>query len=640
MMQRLFILVKKDLQRLMRSKLSSTIIVFGPLILVLLLGLAFNNSDLFGVRIGVFVPEENNLTRDIITNLQQRDFTVVRTKSPDDCINKTIRGENHLCVLFPQQNAELKSITFYVDYSQVNLVQMILTVISKDLSQEFDKISLGMMQDLLNDLGKTSAVMREKATLLKQMQNQAEKLGGSITELESQVNQLEIQVNLQQVDPNAFGKQAHDAQTKIEGFGNTTSQHIDAYLAELAQLDQRFFVVAFQLNQQQQDLQKAQQTLQAAQQELHCTAGGNTLTYEELLLQMKNNPDASCVVIGYALSELETKSTLLTNVSADLQDFRTRVNATQQDLTTFKGQVSGLQTDVQGNLAGIDTQIASFKQVLDQSQAEIDRVTLFKGQLGQKLGEMKTALASSLADSKQLSASLDNVLAQFDNLTLINPSTVLKPITTQIRPVASRKNTFDFILPRLLALIITLVGILLASTLVMKDKTSSAHFRNLITPLPDALFIIGTYITTLMIIFFQALLIFLVAAVIFGSRTFDNIITVSVILLVGSSVFIFIGMIIGYLFRSEETATLASISMGVVFIIFSSIIMPIEKMSPMIAQFAYLNPFVLMMESVRKAMIFTISIADVGPMLLGLLGYAVLLGIVALIARLWSRRMV
>jgi len=52
-------------------------------------------------------------------------------------------------------------------------------------------------------------------------------------------------------------------------------------------------------------------------------------------------------------------------------------------------------------------------------------------------------------------------------------------------------------------------------------------------------------------------------------------------------------MVIGYIFTSGETATLASISVSSILMLFSSLVMPIESMSRSVSELAKYNPFVL-----------------------------------------------
>jgi len=88
-------------------------------------------------------------------------------------------------------------------------------------------------------------------------------------------------------------------------------------------------------------------------------------------------------------------------------------------------------------------------------------------------------------------------------------------------------------------------------------------------------------------------------------------------------------MVIGYLFKSEETAILGGVTVGFILIFVSNLIIPIESMPLLISKLAALNPFVIVSELLRKALLFD-SPALVGSFVL-LLVYAVVIGIIAVI---------
>jgi len=53
-MGKVWLLTKKNLKLLVRAKSSALVVVFAPLMIMLILGLAFNTSDKYGLTIGVY----------------------------------------------------------------------------------------------------------------------------------------------------------------------------------------------------------------------------------------------------------------------------------------------------------------------------------------------------------------------------------------------------------------------------------------------------------------------------------------------------------------------------------------------------------------------------------------------------------
>ena len=135
--------------------------------------------------------------------------------------------------------------------------------------------------------------------------------------------------------------------------------------------------------------------------------------------------------------------------------------------------------------------------------------------------------------------------------------------------------------PALLVLVVMFSSLLLGTTLVMMEKNSPAFFRNYFLPLRKGTFVISTFLTILLITLVQVIII-LGVSIGFLKESPANMLPIAGVLLLSSSVFSFMGMGIGYTFRSEETGTLASISTGSLLLFLSGVVLPVESISPAI----------------------------------------------------------
>src|SRR3989344_3893149 len=113
---KLWDLIKKDFKILMRSKSSALIIIFGPLLLILLLGFAFNTSGDYHIKIGVYSETYSELTENILAQLKTN-YDVRKIDTKDDCINQIKTGNVHVCLIFPSDmqvgNDNANEIEFY-----------------------------------------------------------------------------------------------------------------------------------------------------------------------------------------------------------------------------------------------------------------------------------------------------------------------------------------------------------------------------------------------------------------------------------------------------------------------------------------------------------------------------------------------
>ena len=188
-----------------------------------------------------------------------------------------------------------------------------------------------------------------------------------------------------------------------------------------------------------------------------------------------------------------------------------------------------------------------------------------------------------------------------------------------------------------LVLVIMLIAMLLGSSLVIREKTSPAYFRNFITPASDMVFVLGHFLTNLFILVFQLGILLGVAAYFFGDVLLEVLGQAALPMLLVISVFVLIGMLIGYIFKSEETAMLGTISVASLFLFFSSTILPLETLPGNLREIALYNPFVLSEALLKKIMLFKAEMISVIDPILTLLSYGLILAIAVYAAAKYNK---
>ena len=118
----------------------------------------------------------------------------------------------------------------------------------------------------------------------------------------------------------------------------------------------------------------------------------------------------------------------------------------------------------------------------------------------------------------------------------------------------------------------------------------------------------------------------------------QNLAEIAILITIISSIFILFGMLIGYIFKSEETSTVAGISTIILFLLFSSILLPVETLPSIIGSITKFSPFVVAEIALRKIMIFDLSIALSISELLVLSIYFVVLSSVVILAQSLIRK--
>jgi ABC-2 type transport system permease protein len=220
------------------------------------------------------------------------------------------------------------------------------------------------------------------------------------------------------------------------------------------------------------------------------------------------------------------------------------------------------------------------------------------------IGGIKNQSEEATLVLKELSDQIDILIANLQSVNIVDAENIVSPIKTRVESINSNSSNRDYLLPTIISLIALFGGILLASSSILKERKSKAYFRNFMTPTGDFTFLIGNYLTCLMVLIVQFAFVFLGIQYFLHIPLAGMIGGISLILFVALSAFIFIGMFIGYLFKSEETIIFSSVLIAAVMMFFSNTILPIETISSSFKNIAVFNPVVACDLALKKVISF------------------------------------
>ena len=533
-MNKITAIVTKNLRLLLRSRVSSLIIIFGPLFLTLLVGMAFNNRGLTSIKIGTYSPEYNPLVNSFLDKIAGAKLSLIKFESEQRCADSIKRGAVNLCLVFPKgfeiakdSSATTNIITYYVDPSQLNLVYNVKDIISTQLENRTEELSAELTTILLTTLenAKTkiigdepafSEIMKANEVIVKRQQSIKTKLGS-----------LDLTFN-----PNRFG-----ADSLV-----TASKEISVKLAG---------------------------TNGTIRDKLNESA--------ELCNEMKADPEYNST---YFKRDIDT---LCSKVKAINKDISSLSDSTINELNLA---VTALQRE-------LNTTTKKFTQ-LKSSRDDI---------LNIELKEMTASSDKIISKMMTIKGDLDTIKKEIDSIQVKETSSIVSPIKTAIKPIVS-ETYLNYMFPSLIALVIMLVSLLFAQTIVMMEKKSSAYFRNLVTPTKEELFLFANFLTTILLIMLQTFLILSISMLVFKVDILSNLFPTFVFLLLIVTLFTIVGIMIGVLFSSQETSTLAAISFGSIALFISDVILPLESMPTYIRNVAQFNPFVLSEYVLRNTIVF------------------------------------
>ena len=309
--------------------------------------------------------------------------------------------------------------------------------------------------------------------------------------------------------------------------------------------------------------------------------------------------------------------------------------------------------------AAISSEISRIRDNLNVSSSIFSTLTSSVNDLvsnynamGSKLDSAKTtasavqASAQSAKDTvnadtpiiRDVNTRLGNIKTSIESVKLTNVDSIVSPLKISVQPLTKTKNYFAYILPSLLILLVMLVSLLMSSTGIIREKESSASLRNFITPTRSGTFLLAHYLTYLSIIFIQTVLMLGVATIFIRGLPVSTYLFSILFMMLFATIFISIGMFIGTIFNTGETATVASVSVAMITLVFSNSILPLETLSGFLRTLVEYNPFVIMEGILKGLILFENTLAGL-DMVLTLAGFVVVFAAATIIANTMREKM-
>jgi len=543
-MRKILSIIEKNLKLIIRSKISALIILFGPLLIMLIVGLAFNSQASLRINVGYYSETYNNLTASFIDVLEENNYNVKAHRTIEDCGMSIVAGESHICISFPENfqisNNKNNEIVFMVDNSKINFFETVVDSIEKSFNDRALELTQGMTQELLSALNETQESISSQTSVIDQLKSENKELKSDIDRIGAEVGDLDLDFNYKEMGIATLEDESDDVSQAIKEIEDIAEDAIDESLELIDYLETEI--------------------------------AGSNITGEDDILEIMNE------------------------TAEELVDLLEELN----DSTSFNtSKLSSLVDDLKTDLVDVEDKFDVAADARDTSVSKIQSINK----------RLNTSLAKILIVEKTFKAITSNIAGT----EITDLESITKPIVKKIEPVVTEENQLNFFFPYLVVLITMFIGLLLSSTLVIMEKTSRAHFRNFVTPTGDLVFIAGSYITTAVIMILQLIVVLAIFSLYFQKNISDNLMSTFLVLGLLVTLFSWLGMIIGNVFNSEETGTLASISIGSILLFVSDLIFPLERMSDTVAYMARTyNPFVIGTELLRKTIIHKVPIGELG----------------------------
>jgi ABC-type multidrug transport system permease subunit len=550
-------IIRKNIKILFRSKMSMFLLLFGPLLIILLVGISFS-TETFNLKIGVYSQSYSDMSREYIQNLANATFKVIQYKDEAICIDAVKQQKIHACIVFPPdmdvENENENLINFYVDQSKINVVHFTMSQLSSSFGEVSSEVSRDLTDKILTSLFSTKQ-----------------------------------------------GLESADATVRdIISQNNVVISNADTIKTTISSVD------------------------------LKTDTATINISVESVTRDLSKIREDSLVLLDESvglLDDIEDSGSLNANQSSSADDLRedlgglrslmsTRINATNKELVT-------LAKNIDLSVGKLTTKMKN----ADNTNKDV----IFK------LDQLKTNAQTLSRNAEALDLKLTGMVAEINSIEIVNSDNIVSPIKVQINKIAEPGSNLGFLFPSLVVIFIMFLGFMLTSSMIISEKSSKAFFRVFTTPTNPINFVIAAFFTSLLLISLQVMIILAVSYVTFGIDIFQNFILIMLSTFLIMTLFILVGMLLGYLINSEEIAMLASVSISTLFLLTSGLIFPTETMPGYVANMIQFNPLVSSSDAFRKSLLFDANISSLlDPLQYILITIAVLL-IIFLSSRLLPR---
>jgi len=337
---------------------------------------------------------------------------------------------------------------------------------------------------------------------------------------------------------------------------------------------------------------------------------------------------------NYSGTNLDSITNDISDQLEDVQSLVSSSDINSSEKAEINAEIDGIFDKINGNdtasLGGAASLISDLENDLEVIKNKLTTAAAKISNTENQLSSLTSSLNEGIDSLNAVSSMLSEIKQSLSEQKVTDPNTIANPLTIQVEKISAERSHLNYMFPSLMVLAIMFIALLLGTTLVMMEKHNQAYFRNFVVPVRNITFVFSTYLTNSFIILVQILIIF-GFSLLFLKDSLAQLPLTALILFISSSVFTLVGMALGYLFTSEDTGTLASISIGALFLFVSGTILPLESMPTTIRQITSFNPFVISEKLIREIFIFNTPFSAILSDLLLLIGYAAVIFVIILI---------
>ncbi|MEM4337144.1 MAG: ABC transporter permease [Candidatus Woesearchaeota archaeon] len=579
MIREFLVMLLKDLKLFLRDKKMLFLVTFTPLLIMVILCVVFGSEAgmIKNIKVGV-CNFDNNITFDIAP------FKEIYLEG-EDCEeyakNLVYSGKIRAAVIIPENFEEqIKEgkggvIKIYTDNSKPQISVVVSNAVAAYAQSANEKLSVDFIEkawENLKQLNEQLVELQNKLSTGVYYSKEAQKKIDSAFEIVK-----DIRPPLEELE--SLNKNIEDILYSI----NSTN---------LSGIDEQEL---HKMSEQIRNIPRISYLLQNISEEITLLCNN---------LSEVSNGIAECEKIKYILAEIEkTSLTLDKNIEEALKQIDYLINHSNEN----EKQIN----EINNTLLDFYTSIESTRENITIAKQKLSQLLEEKKSYNEKLLNLNKTIANLTSDLENLNQGINETREVIEGYTLREPKTIIKPISFEELRVFPNKKYIHFIAPALICIILLFVITLSASSNVVYERKSGTMVRNVLSPVPIFLFMLEKL---LYFMFLSALQLFvMLVALSFFKVSLQFNFSLFIIFFVVFFSFNSLGLIIGTLSKSENTALLTSLVISIPMLFLSGSFFAYEIMPSFMQNIAKILPLTVSIEAVESVTIYKtpLPLADI-----------------------------
>ncbi len=565
--------IKKELLEIYHDRTMLSVLIAFPIFIMLFLGSSFGSVEINGLPVGVVGPTNTTFSSGLISSLNQSNaFNLIGFHTENGAMESFRNGKLRAIIVIPfdiEENlsaGEGSKIRILVDNSDIALQEAILAAMGSVVQASSTGITRDYVVSAWEDLSK----LNESATLLEQgiieskaqMQNTKEDIRG----IQEGIGNVGIG-NLKQSLENT-ADQIDDLEGIVSegGFVNESSEFLDN--AEYA-LNESIITVAQTYDElilQEEDLNSTIEDLDAsiAAIGLIRNTSNDSIINGALdaniiaLISLKNSTIAQRDSLVEQRDELSDLNSTLLEFEVQLGDFSSELEVAEtmqeERIDEFRSKVGNLGLSLQNASGSIDEMESLFMQI-NSTTMEIDNAL--------------TSVVEQIDSVEELILSLKETV---NEQTAKDPERIALPLEVSVEGQYQRESFVDFIIPQVIGVSLLFSCFLLASISLVREKTRKTIVRLRLIPGAFRNSIAAKILTITIISLLQVAIILFVGFGLFSVELPSDVFMLVVGTIISALVLSSIGIILGFIARTESAAIQSSLLIAIPMLFLGNII--------------------------------------------------------------------